>query len=364
MKKLISAALALAMGLSLAACGQSSASSAVSAAASSENTAASGESISFQAESEAAAFPVTVTDQAGRTITINEEPHKIASGSHISSSALIALGVQNRMAGIEAKADERALYSLSAPELIELPDVGSAKAFNVEACSEVEPDLVILPVKLQTAAELLVEEGIQVLYIDPESENGLASMITLLGQATGTGERAEQLLTFLQKTEADLTALLAETSDAPSVYFAGSGDVLSAAGSEMYPSALVELAGGKNAAAELNGSSWSDISYEQLLSWNPDWIVLASDAAYTAEDVLNDENLAGCTAVQKGQVVQMPGSAEAWESPVPGSILGSVWLASQLHPEAVSADYAAETIQSFYNTFYGFDYAAASAENI
>ena len=40
-----------------------------------------------------------------------------------------------------------------------------------------------------------------------------------------------------------------------------------------------------------------DLGYEQLLVWNPDVIVIASDASYTVDDVLNDENLASLTAV-------------------------------------------------------------------
>lgn len=366
MKKMISAAMALAMAFSLTACGQSTASSAVSVAASSAAV-SSEAAASSQAESEAAAFPVTVTDQAGREITINQEPKKIASGYYISTSALIALGAQNRMAGIEENADQRAIYKLSAPELIDLPSIGSAKAFNVENCAEVEPDLVILPLKLQTAAELLVEMGIQVLYVNPESEQDLEYMITMLGQATGTSEKAEQLLAFTEETGYSLAGMLEEkltdTSLVPSVYIAGNSDLLSTAGGQMYQSSMVELAGGSNVAAELKDTYWADVSYEQLLAWDPDWIVLTSDASYTVDDVLQDANLADCTAVKEGHVVQMPGDVEAWDSPVPSGVLGSVWLAGRMHPDAVSEEYVNSTIENFYQTFYGFDYAEATREN-
>ena len=362
MKKLISAALAMALGLSMAACGQTKTASSVS----SQSVAASSEAVSTAESQNVSTFPVTVTDQAGREVTIASEPEKIVSGYYISSSALIALGAEDRMVGIEAKADKRPIYQLSAPELIELPSVGTAKEFNPEVCTSLEPDLVVLPIKLQSATESLVEMGIPVLYVNPESSTELDEMITLLGQATGTSEKAQQLLDFEENTGYELTGRMEESlSDAtnvPSVYLAGNSDLLSTAGGNMYQSIMVAMAGGTNAAEELTDAYWADVSYEQLLAWDPEWIVLASDASYTVEEVLGDENLADCTAVKEGHVIQMPNAAEAWDSPVPSGILGSVWLAGQLHPDLVSEDYVNETIETFYQTFYGFDYAAIPSE--
>lgn len=127
----------------------------------------------------------------------------------------------------------------------------------------------------------------------------------------------------------------------------------------MYQSDLISLAGGQNVAQDLEDSYWVDVSYEQLLAWDPQVILLASDAQYTVEDVLTDENLADCTAVQNGAVYQMPSKAEAWDSPVPGGILGAVWLAGQIHPDLMSAQQVEDIIEEFYQTFYGFSYAQA-----
>ena len=98
----------------------------------------------------AQAYPMTVIDQAGREVTIEQKPTRLVSGYYISSSLLIALGLDDDMVGIEAKAGKRAIYRLSAPELIDLPSVGSAKEFDLEGCAALEPDLVILPLKLKT----------------------------------------------------------------------------------------------------------------------------------------------------------------------------------------------------------------------
>lgn len=296
-----------------------------------------------------------LTDHAGRTVTVEAEPERIVSGYYISSSALIALGLQDKMVGIEAKANKRPIYSLSAPELIDLPNVGTAKEFDLEGCIALNPDLVVLPIKLKAAAETLEAMGIPVLLVSPESQEELEDMIALLGAATGAAEQAEALLAFAA-AQRDMLSEALDGAELPTVYLAGNSALLSTAGDAMYQSGMIAQAGGVNAAAEIEDNYWVDVSYEQLLTWNPDYILLASDASYTVEDVLADPNLAECSAVKNGNVIRMPGDAEAWDSPVPSGILGSVWLASALHADRVTAEVRDAVIAEFYETFYGFTY--------
>lgn len=301
-------------------------------------------------------YPITVTDQAGREVTIESEPQKLVSGYYISTSLLIALDLDDKLVGIEAKADKRPIYKLSAPELIDLPNVGTAKEFDLEGCISLEPDLVILPMKLKNTAESLENLGIDVLFVNPESQELLTEMMNLIGTATNTQTETKALLDFMSKHESTLTSALAN-ADAPSVYLAGNSSMLSTAGSAMYQSDMITLAGGKNVAADINDSYWVEVDYEQLLTWNPEYIILASDATYTVDDVLSDPNLAECSAVKNNRVYQMPSKAESWDSPVPSGILGSVWLASTLHEDLFSAADASAIIDEYYETFYNFKYS-------
>lgn len=301
-------------------------------------------------------FPVTVTDQAGREVTIEEEPARLVSGYYISSSLLIALGLDDRMVGIEAKADKRPIYRLSAPELIDLPNVGTAKEFDLEGCAALEPDLVILPIKLKDAAATLEGLGIDVLLVNPEDQEQLMGMMDLIAAATGTEDEVQKLKDFISAQEKTLEETLAG-ADKPTVYLAGNSSMLSTAGDAMYQSDMIRIAGGANAAAEITDSYWVEISYEQLLTWDPEYIVLASDASYTVDDVLADPNLAACQAVVNGNVVQLPNKAEAWDSPVPSAILGAAWLANVLHPELFSQEACDAVIDEYYETFYQFTYS-------
>ena len=343
MKKRISLLLVLAALMALTACG---------------NGEEKGEEKQTDDQSTAQAgvtYPLTVTDQAGRQVVIEEQPQRIVSGYYISTSSLIALDLDEKMVGIEAKADKRAIYRLAAPALVELPSVGSAKEFDLEGCAALQPDLVILPLKLKSAAQSLEELGIDVLLVNPENQQLLEEMIGLIAAAADAGDRAEELLTFIRTHRGQLEEALAG-AEKPSVYLAGNSSMLSTAGSAMYQSDMIDLAGGANVAGAISDSYWVEISYEQLLTWDPACILLASDASYTPADVLADPNLADCRAVKEGRVLQLPDDAEAWDSPVPGGILGSVWLAARLHPEQISESSAAAVIDEFYQTFYGFTY--------
>lgn len=340
---------------------ESTTTASVSETASSENTSEdvsseelSSEESSTEADAEQTVYPVTVTDQAGREVTIDKEPSSIVSGYYISSSLLIALGLKDKVVGIEAKADKRPIYKLAAPEMTELPNVGTAKEFNLEACAALSPDLVILPMKLKDAAQSLTDLGITVLLVNPESQDLLTEMINTIATATNTNSEAAKLLAYIDSQKAILTSALSGV-EPESVYLAGNSSFLSTAGPSMYQSSIIELAGGKNAADSITDTYWAEISYEQLLAWDPSYIIIASDAEYTVDDVMNDPNLAECTAVKNSHVYAIPGDVEALDSPVPAGILASVWLAGILHPDQVPTDTYTTEMTNYYETFYGIN---------
>ena len=299
------------------------------------------------------AATVELTDQTGRTVSIEGTPERIVSGYYISTSACIALGLTDRMVAVEAKANTRNIYTLAAPELISLPNVGTAKNFDLEACLAAEPDLVILPKRLSDAADSLAQFGVPALLVDPEDAQRLTAMITLIGEATGEGERAQALCSFIDE-QLEQVAQALEGAAPVSALMLGNSDRMTCAPGDMFQSTLLAQAGASNPAQEFTGGDFAAISYEQLLAWNPQVIIVPPEAAYTADDVLSDPELAALDAVQSGSVYQMPTAFEAWDSPGPSGVLGTVWLASVLHPDLVSHELYVNAANDLYENFYGF----------
>ena len=358
LKKLSALLLALALSVSTTACGNSTASTTTAAETAAEvTTEAASESA---AETSAAAgdemtvtYPVTITDHLGREVTIEKQPESFVSGYYISTSLMIALGLDDQLVGVEAKADKRNIYKLSAPELTELPSVGTAKEFDLEGCAALKPDLVIVPTKLKDSIPAMEELGLTVIAVNPEDQTKLFETIDMISTAADVVEKGQELEYWISDPPESLKKSL-DGVETPSVYLAGNSALLQTAGPEMYQSTLIENAGGVNAASDITDTYWADTSYEQILSWNPDYIVLAADADYDVDSVLNDSALADCTAVKEGHIAQIPSDIEALDSPVPASFLGSYYVASILHPDVVTEDDFKTTEKNFYETFYGF----------
>lgn len=297
--------------------------------------------------------PITLNDQCGRTVTLEEPAQTIVSCYYVSSYAVMALGLSERMVGIENKADTREIYHLAAPDFIELPAVGTMKESNVELIASLEPDLVIMPAKLAQAAETLTGLGLDVILVNPENHEDLCGMLELIGDACGVSEKADDLIAYYDEqmeTLADLTA----DADKPVVYMGGNSSYLTTAPADMYQSSLITLAGGENAGASLEGDYWTEVSYETILAWDPEVIILPCGADYTVDDILADDQLAGVTAVENGAVYAMPSSLEEWDSPIPSGILGAMWMTSVLHPDLYEATAFYKDAADFYKEFYGF----------
>lgn len=365
MKKILSLLLVMLMVFSLAACGTANTES--TNAPTDEATVAPTEPAT-EAPTEASAYPMTVTDMAGREVTIESEPQRIVSGYYISSSAVIALGLTDRIVGVEDKSDKRPIYSLAAPELLELETVGTAKEFNLEVCLAAEPDLVILPMKQKDTAAALEEMGIPAILVMPESHEQIIEMFQLIGTICNVPENTEALVSYYTGVLAEVEALTAAIADEdkPVVYIGGTSSYLTTAPADMYQASLITSVGAVNAGDEIEGSSWVEISYEQLLAMNPDVIIVPTNSManstpdYTVDDILADEQLSEITAVQNGAVYQMTVGFEAWDSPAPSGILGTLWMLKTLHPELYSAEEFTADVTEFYETFYGFTPDAAA----
>lgn len=300
-------------------------------------------------------YPMTVVDQAGREVVIQSKPTSLVSIYYISTSALLALDLKDEIKGIESNPEKRNLYNLCAPELLQITQVGSPKEFDIEACASLSPDLVILPLRSKDMVASLEELGITVIVVNPESQADVLEMIQLIGKITDRADRALELTDYIQSKIDFLHEKVGE-ADAPAVYLGGNSSFFSTASKGMYQNDLISMAGGKNVAGDIDDTYWVEVSYEQILEWDPEYVIAASAASYTLDEIQNDSDLAYCQAVSNHNLYKMPSDIEDWDSPVPGSFLGAVYLSSVLHPELVSKEQYEDMVKEYYETFYGFSY--------
>jgi iron complex transport system substrate-binding protein len=182
-------------------------------------------------------------------------------------------------------------------------------------------------------------------------------MLQLLGAVCGCEDQAQALVDYYEQIVNEVTALTANV-ERPSVYLCGDATYLRSCTGGMYQREMIEMAGGTCVSAQLDGSTWADISAEQLLTWNPDDVFAVSYAQYTLDDILSDAALGALTAVEDQAVYMVPSSIEAWDYPQPSSILGLLWMTHILHPELISQEDYMARAQEFYSTYFGLDVTA------
>ncbi len=303
-----------------------------------------------QAEETSAA--IEIIDQIGRTVTLEKEAEKVVSTYYLVTASMLTLGLKNRIVGVEMKAKSRGLYKLAAPELIDLPGVGSGKEINIEAIAALQPDVVFLPKKQKDAADVLSDLGIPSIVVDPETYDRFNELIAIIGKVCGVSAQAGELIAYYDKIVSEVASATADVQR-PDVYIAGESSYLRSCSGGMYQKEMIEAAGGNCVSSSLEGSSWTDISKEQLLEWDPDYIFVVSYAEYTVDEIMNDEALKGLKAVSSGNVFMIPSRIEAWDYPQPSSVLGLYWMAGILHPDLIEADRYVKEAVSFYQKYYG-----------
>jgi iron complex transport system substrate-binding protein len=195
---------------------------------------------------------VIVQDQLGREVKVPAEVKSIVSTWYIGTSLLLSLGAGDRLVAVEQQADKRPLYPQVAPELVKLPEIGTAKTMNLEEVVKLKPDLVVVPTRMEDYVKQLEQQNITVIAVEPEDLESLPAAITIVGNAIGETERAQKLVDYYWDKVDHAQSVAAQSKDQPKVYMGGSDSVLRTCSNQMFQHTMMELAGGKNVAAELN----------------------------------------------------------------------------------------------------------------
>ena len=153
----------------------------------------------------------------------------------------------------------------------------------------------------------------------------------------------------------EIKNLVSGVKERPSVYLCGSDSVLRAAAGGMYQDEMIEIAGGTPVTKDLEDTKWVDITAEQLLNYNPEYIFNVSYSEFTTDDIRDNAVLAEVNAVKENRLFTVPSKIEAWDYPQPSSILGIYWMTSVLHPDLLSTEDYVKKAQEFYQYWFGID---------
>ncbi len=290
--------------------------------------AAGGETADTESESAGGAetqYPLTVTDDLGNSVTIEEEPERVVSLSPSNTEILFALDAGDRVVG-------RTDYCNYPPEAAEVPSIGTYTSPNTEQIISMEPDVVFASDYIDDAIRSQVEgAGAQVIVFAATDMETVEQNILLAGQVLNQNEEAQAVVDGMEAEMAELEEILAANTeeksafiDLGSYYSAGPGSLLGN---------MLEDIGVRNVAAD-SGEMWPQLSVEKIIESNPDvYISLYS----TPEDLRQVAGLSELACIQgEDTLIYFDGlspEADLIQRAGPRLAEGTRLLAERIYPE-------------------------------
>jgi iron complex transport system substrate-binding protein len=267
-----------------------------------------------------AAFPVTLTDDAGREVTIAARPQRIVSLAPANTEIVAALGAIRRLVGVTTYCDYPA-------EVAGIDTVGDFIQPNLEAIAALDPDLVLVTTGVQTEVIAQLEAlGASVVAIDPQSLEAVYDSISIVGVAIGESSSADALVESMQiqveniseQVEAAPVRCFLEIAQDP-LFTVGSGTLLND---------LIERAGGENVVTE---DGYVAYSVEQLVAADPEVYLATKGSMSNPSDITGRPAYDSLTAVANDRVYLLDDNLVS--RPGPRVVDGIRQIAEALHPD-------------------------------
>ncbi len=293
---------------------------------------------------------IMVTDATGRKVLVPARTMRIVSLYPMLTELLFLVKSEKYLTGsAKGPVINYDNFSKVFAAIASIPDASSFKDPNVETIISLKPDVVLAP--SGTPLKKLEEAEIPTVILDLESPQKLMKSIQFLGNILHKEAQAYSVLSYMNQKLNYIAEKTKSVTRKKTVYIAGA-TFLSTFGGDFYQTYLLELAGAVNVAKDLKGGK-VNISYEQLIKWNPDFIILTSYCTDSIQGVKNSIALKDLNAVKLGNVYRMPSFILAYDLPAPESILGIVWLSNRIYPGIVDFDFRKEAVD-FYKKLFGY----------
>ncbi|MCL1912713.1 MAG: ABC transporter substrate-binding protein [Eubacteriaceae bacterium] len=268
------------------------------------------------------AFPMTVVDSMGISITFEKEPMNIVSMSPNTTESLFAIGAGDKIVA-------KSLWCNYPQATDALETVGDSSTANIERIIELGADLVVTSgVFGGDHLAALEQAGIPVYTTLYETVDDIYASILEFGKITGHDSEAQALV---EKLEWDLAALQAKLEGVPSKrVFLDVMDLYSSSKKDILGNAL-GLLKGDNIAYEYEYSS-PQLSAEVVVERDPEVYICLFDQDY----FVMPAGFESITAFVEGNVYYVgftDPEADIIARPGPRFVEGLEILAKFIHPE-------------------------------
>jgi iron complex transport system substrate-binding protein len=271
---------------------------------------------------------VTITDDLGREVTIEEEPMKIVSLAPSNTEILFALGLGDKVFGVTEYCD----YP---DEALDKEKVGGYSDADIEKIVAINPDLILAEDMHKTEVIPALEDlGFTVIALVPNKLQEVMDSIMLIGQLTGTEAAASQIVDDMSQRIAAITERTNQLTEEEKtkVLYVIWYEPISSVGTNTPIHELIEKAGGIN-IAQVAGEGWPTLTLEEIVSINPQVIIVNDDVSL--QSILNESRLSEVDAVVNNRVYSI--NADLTNRPTARIVDGLELMAKMIHPEIFGA---------------------------
>ena len=253
--------------------------------------------------SEEVSAAVTFTDMMGREIALDKPAERIVVLAASDCEILYAIGAGDTLVG-------RGEYCDYPAQALEVPAIGSGGETNIEQIIALQPDVLLMNDMDQTEEQVaqLEKAGINVVMSNDSDIAEVYTAIEMIGILTGKSENAAAVIDSMKTTFADIQAK-ATGDGTQTVYFEVSPLQwgLWTAGTDTFMDEIAAMLGLKNCFSDVSG--WAEISEEQVLERNPDFIVTIAmyfgEGPTPEEEILSRTGWENVTAVKNGKILNL-----------------------------------------------------------
>lgn len=268
--------------------------------------------------------PKVITDDLGRSITIEKIPKKIVSLSPSSTEILFALGVGEKIVGVTEICD----YP---PEAREKEKIGGIVEPDIKKIISLSPDLILVTTNHHQRRTIpkLEEKGLKVSALAPKTLDEILKDIMLVGKITEKEKEAAEIVSQMKrkiKAIAEKTKHIPE-SQKPRVFWIAWPEPLWTVGEGTFTHDLILKAGGKNITWDTKGCK--PVSLDVVTKRNPQIIIGSTAHGKLAQWAKN--NLKNTEAYKNNRIYVI--KTELVDRPGPRIVKGLEIVAKCIHPE-------------------------------
>jgi len=208
-------------------------------------------------------FPLTITDDMGRQVSLPAEPLRIVSLAPSNTEILFFLGLGSRVVG-------NTTYCDYPEEAKNITKIGGFMDPSLEKIVALKPDLVLATDIHQSFIKSLEDAGLKVLVLNPNTLEEIFNSIQLVGKATGVENRAVDLTQGLNDRVKTVNQKVAQIPDdqRPTVFYEMWYEPLMSIGKDNLIGHMIKLAGGTNITGDI-AEQYPQISEELIIARSP-----------------------------------------------------------------------------------------------